>query len=361
MNRTEAIGLVLSLCSHLRRSQAKTLSQVVPAAMEAERLSLAEVGRRLSRHTGVWAKHCIKRVDRLIGNARIEPAEAMRGVVEWLARPRKRLLVSIDWTEFRCFPCLVLAVRLRGRALPLLWTVYRDGQLYRSQNNLEYGLLKVLRTMVPPTTQVVILADRGFGRAEMARECQKLSFDYILRIRPDVHVKHPDFTGKLLDLPVHPGSRRMLRNALYRKTRPVVQHVAVVWEQQQSEPWFLATSLPGIGALRLSRVFGRRMSIEEYFRDAKSKRNGWALRLTLIKSPQRLGRLLLLVAFAYLLLVMIGLYAVGHFPSGLWCSANRSGECSFFTAGRFMQDRPLPPLIRLANQLRREITGGNWG
>jgi hypothetical protein len=153
----------------------------------------------------------------------------------------------------------------------------------------------------------------------------------------------------------------MLRNALYRKVRPVQQHVAVVWERQQPQPWFLVTSLPRIGAIRLSRIFGRRMSIEEYFRDAKSKRNGFALRLTLIRNPQRLGRLLLVLALAYLLLVMIGLYAVGHFHSGLWCSANRSGECSFFTAGRFMQDRSLPPLIRLAAKLRREITGGNWG
>jgi hypothetical protein len=77
MNRTEAIAWMFSLCSHLRRSQAKTLSRIVPAAMETGQLSLAEVGRRLSRHTGAWAKHCIKRVDRLVGGVRIEPAEAL--------------------------------------------------------------------------------------------------------------------------------------------------------------------------------------------------------------------------------------------------------------------------------------------
>lgn len=41
----------------------------------------------------------------------------------------------------------------------------------RSQNNLEYGLLHLFRTMVPKSTEVVIFADRGFGRAEMASEC----------------------------------------------------------------------------------------------------------------------------------------------------------------------------------------------
>jgi len=234
-------------------------------------------------------------------------------------------------------------------------------QLHRSRNNLEYGLLGLLRTMVPAGTQVVILADRGFGRAEMARECQKLGFDYILRIRPDVYVRHEQFVGKLLDLPLRPGCRRVLRDVAYRKEHPVQQHVAVVWYEDQPDPWFLATNLPRIGAIKLTRIFAHRMSIEEYFRDAKSKRNGFALRLTLIQSPPRLARLLLVLALTYLLLSMIGLYASKHYRPGHWCSNNRSGECSFVMIGRFMLNQPLPPLITLAKELRREITRGNWG
>jgi len=117
-------------------------------------------------------------------------------------RPHKRLLVSLDWVDVRCMRCLVLAARLRGRALPLLRAVYRHQELFRSQNNPEYGLLRLLRTMVPRSTQVVILADRGFGRAEMDRECQKLKLHYVTHTRPDVYVKHPESTDKLLDLPL---------------------------------------------------------------------------------------------------------------------------------------------------------------
>ena len=43
--------------------------------------------------------------------------------MKWLARPRKKLLVSIDWVDVPQLHCLVLAARLRGRALPLLWAV----------------------------------------------------------------------------------------------------------------------------------------------------------------------------------------------------------------------------------------------
>ena len=363
MRRTNATAWIVCLCATvLRRSQAKTLSQLVWAAVGMTRTSLAELGRCLSRWTGVAAKHSIKRVDRFMGNDRIEPAEAMRGAIRWLARPRKKLLVSMDWVEIRSYHCLVLAARLGGRAVPLLWSVYRDtGDLLRSQNNRKYGLLRLLRTMVPRTTQVVILADRGLGRTEMARECQTLQFDYILRIRPDVYIRHPAFTGKLLDLPVRRGSQRVLRHVAYRKRRPLTQHVAVLWRADQDEPWFLATNLPRLQPKKLSRIYGRRMSIEAYFRDAKSKRNGFALRLTLIRSPKRLERLLLVLALAYWLLVAIGLHASRHFRSGLWRSNNRRGECSLFTVGRYMIDHIHVPLRAALNNLRTQLLQGNWG
>jgi hypothetical protein len=125
MKRSQIIGFVCSICSYLRLSQTKTLSQLVAAAMAITRASLSEIRRALSYQNHIVTKHCIKRIDRFVGNRRVEPIEAMRGVVEWLVKPRKRLLVSIDWVEIRSFHCLVLAARLRRRAIPLLWAVYR--------------------------------------------------------------------------------------------------------------------------------------------------------------------------------------------------------------------------------------------
>ena len=44
---------------------------------------MAQLDRCLSAQSDVAAKRCIKRVDRFVSNARIEPAEAMRGPVQW--------------------------------------------------------------------------------------------------------------------------------------------------------------------------------------------------------------------------------------------------------------------------------------
>lgn len=362
MDSQAVIRWIMSWClGVLRRSQAKTLSELVAAAMTMDRTSLAALGRSLSRLRPVAVKHCIKRVDRFVGNPRIEPTTTMQPVIKWLARPRERLLVSLDWVDIRHLHCLVLAAHLRGRALPLLWAVYRWEQLHRSQNNIEYGLLHLLRTMVPSSTKIVVLADRGFGRTEMARTCQKLGFGYILRISPDVYIQHPDFRGKLLDLPVRRGQCRILRHVAYRKERPVTQSVAVLWPAEQDQPWFLVTNLPRLQPRRLSRIYGHRMTIEEYFRDMKSKRNGFALRLSLVKSPRRLERLLLILALAYWLLTAIGRHASKCYRPGCWCSTNRLGQCSFFTIGRIMFEKMPLRLQTIMPALRKELLCQNWG
>lgn len=94
----------------------------------------------------------------------------------------------------------------------------------------------------------------------------------------------------------------------------------------------------------LSKVFGWRMTLEQYFRDTKSNRNGFALHLIQIQDSERLRRFLLVRALAYLLLATIGLYASKKYRPGLRCSNNRLGECSLFTIGKLRPFHPLPSL-----------------
>ena len=89
-------------------------------------------------------------------------------------------------------------------------------------------------------------------------------------------------------MPIKSGQQQILRNVLYRKNELVRQHVAVIWQQGQPEPWYLMTNLEKLPAKKLTKVFGKRMGIEEYFRDSKSKHNGFTLRLTLINDSERL-------------------------------------------------------------------------
>lgn len=348
MRRTEAIAWVVSVCaSCLRLSQAKTLAALVASAMRVERASLANVGRGIVGN----AKHQIKRCWRFCDNDRVEAADAMRGVVRKVLKKRgKPLLVALDWVDVRSFQTLVAAAVLKGRSVPLCWSscgkhAY-DG--HRSRNAFEESLLLVLRSMVPAGQKVIILADRGFGRTELGRFCQRQGFDYVVRIQPKVHVRCASFKGKLLDYPVHKGICKLLRHVDYRCVKRgggdegITQNVVVRWVRglpaKRDECWFLMTSLSA-GPAQVSGLYGRRMTIEQLFRDHKSKRNGWSLRDTQVKTAARLDRLLLVLAIAYLLLCGVGLLASARLNPRDWCSNNKDGTCSVFMIGRLMIGR----------------------
>ena len=143
-------------------------------------------------------------------------------------------------------------------------------------------------------------------------------------------------------------------------------NIAIRWRpdlsKKRDEPWFLMTDL-GHKAERTCQPYSRRMSIEELFRDGKSKRNGQSLRDTRIGKPDRFDRFLLVVALAYLVLVGVGLRAKLDFEPSAWCTTRRARECSVFTIGRAMVDRvkcPPDQILRMIRWVTIEV-GSKWG
>jgi len=346
MKALDAVLWITSVCVGLRKSQIKTLAEIVGVALQVSRVSLSELGRLLAAEAEGQAKHSIKRVWRFTSNDRVHVSDAMQGPLRWLLRCRSwrqtPLVVACDWTQIRNFHTLMAAAVIRGRSVPLLWASYEEWKFHKSQNNLEEGLLRLLKSLLPEGLQVILLADRGFGRTELARTCQQLGLHYVIRIKPDVHVKCPRYTGNLCDLKVKRGTRLLLRDVEFRKHHPVTQHVAVCWkkglQKDRDECWFLMTDL-AYKVPRLTDLYGRRMTIEEFFRDQKNRRAGWALRNTQLTRAERLDRLLLVLALAYWLLVGIGLIALAKCSPTAWCSSNRREACGLFFIGRKMIHR----------------------
>ena len=367
MDRSKTISWVVSVCAvYIRLSQAKTLGTLIAAAMRNRRISLANLGRQM---TGT-VKHQIKRAWRFCANDGVEVSDAMRGIVDQLTKKRKKpFLIALDWVDIKGYQTLLASAVLKGRSIPLCWSsclrnVY-DG--HRSRNAFEESLLLVLRTMIPRELKVILLADRGFGRTAMATFCRNHGFSYLIRIKPNVNVKLKGFNGTLLDYPVKKGIAKVLKDVAYRSDGAVTQNIVVHWPRnlpkKRDECWFLMTDLAGT-AHKLCELYGRRMTIEQLFRDDKSKRNGWSLRDTQITKPERLDRLLLIMAIAYLLLCGIGLLAKQEHEPSAWCSTNRQIECSIYTIGLIMLNRiKARPSAAVAAvyALSLEIAQGNWG
>ena len=341
MSTQSILDWITCVTSNLLPSQSRTLAVLVAAALRVERPNLASIGRQLAGPT--TAKSAIKRAWRFTANPRVEGADAMAGVITRLVRKRKkRLLISFDWTEVGSFHTLMAAACIGGRAVPLLWASYPEWKLTRSQNSLEEGLLRLLRGLIPAALEVVILADRGFGRAEWAAVCQELGFRYLVRIKPAVTVAGARYRGMLNRYPVRKGMAHVLRDVRYRADARVTHHVVIRWRRdlpkKRDEPWYLMTDLDG-RAEALCRLYGRRMSVEELFRDAKSRRNGQALRHTRFRKVERFDRFVLILALAYLLLAGLGLQAKLDYDPSAWCTNRRALECSVFTIGKAMLHR----------------------
>lgn len=367
MQRHLVLAWVLSVGSALRASQAKTLAQLVCAAIPTPRATLANLGRAMPGLTR--CKHKIKRAGRFIANTRVTIADAMTGVIARLTRRGgASLVVALDWVEVRDFHALVAAAVVEGRSVPLLWHSYPEWELTKSQNNLEEGLIRLLRSLVPDRVRIILLADRGFGRTELARALLGLTnVSFVIRIKPQVRVRHKTFTGKLVDYPVKKGMRRVLRDAQFRSTDPVTVNVVIRWKKGLPEhrdgPWFLITDLSKGSAIQLTELYGKRMGVEEFFRDAKSLRNGSALRHTQVKKADRFDRLVLVLVLAYLLLTGLGLHAMKEHYAGEWSSTDCGKPASAVTAARaILSWFRLSPGAALAAVLAATINAApNWG
>ena len=95
-----------------------------------------------------------------------------------------------------------------------------------------------------------------------------------------------------------------------------VAAVVCVWAKGMKEPWFLACSsaIAQGTAQQAVKLYGRRFTIEEGFRDVKDMRFGMGLSSARITQPARRDRMLLLSAIAVSLLTLLGAAGenVGH-------------------------------------------------
>lgn len=364
MFRRSVVAWVVNACTFLRLSQAKALAQIVFGAMKCRRVSQADIGR--SMETGTVAKYNIKRVSRFVRNNRVDMAEGCRGLVALAAKAAGScLVVAVDWVDIGKYKVLKAAVPIRGRAVPILFAVYPKWRLKKSQNAFEETFFELLASLLPARTWTIIVADRGFARAELVSKLRELGMNHVIRVSSGATFTSEEFSGRLSGHGVEEGGHRVLGWGRYTARHPVERRVIVRWERGHEEALVLGTDLSW-NWRKVVDVFRLRMSIEELFRDEKNIRYGWGLRQTKVGNHRRLARLLLVLAYAYLLLLLIGLVCRETMSEAHWASAvskSRDQACGF-TIGRYMQHRARWRLKPLLAAFARMLTGWveeNWG
>jgi len=213
--------------------------------MRGGRLGVAEIGRFVP--TPTTDKHHIKAVDRFLGNQAIDLLALWSGLIALACYRTSRLFVLLDWTDLgNGFEVLKATVSYGGRSQPVAWVTTRKGYYGRSRNIFESNFCKLLKTLLPPGVELVIVADRGFARATLFRVLKRAGISFIIRVRRDVHLIHGRGQGPLENRAMTPGRTRDLEDALYSDSSRVGIRCVLTWGigangKIPKAPWYLAT------------------------------------------------------------------------------------------------------------------------
>src|SRR5208337_4161325 len=133
-----------------------------------------------------------------------------------------------------------------------------------------------------------------------------LGFAYVIRFRGNIHVSAADGETRAAAWVGTGGGARKLRDAEVTAGRHKVGAVVCVKARDMKEAWCLAASNAEASARAIMNYYAKRWTIEPGFRDTKDLRFGMGLSVLRIADPQRRDRLLLLNAFAIVLLTLLG-------------------------------------------------------
>jgi hypothetical protein len=320
-----------------------SIALAVTGVLQAANLAIHAIGRGMAAARGGDAKHGTKQVDRLLSNDGLTLWRLFDPWVRFVVGDRKEIVVALDWTEFdkdgHATICLYLITR-HGRATPLVWKTVEKATLSGKRNAYELDVVDRLHSILPPDVEVTVLADRGFGDQKLYTHLQLLGWDFVIRFRECILVT--DAQGKTrpaTEWLAATGHAKMLKKARVTDDKTEVPAVVLVHDKRMKDAWCLATSRADIGAADVAKLYGRRFTIEETFRDQKDNRFGMGLSATHLGTTARRDRMLFLSAIAYALLVLLG--AAGErcgLDRTLKASTTKRRTLSLFNQGCYWYD-----------------------
>jgi len=184
------------------------------------------------------------------------------------------------------------------RAIPIAWTIV-EGEGLVKVTKLKSMLEKVKTFLKKYVKRVIFLADAGFRDCDWAQLCLQLGWNYAIRVACNTYITMPDGTSDRLDHWVPENCNRYFQNVLLTRETKLQTNVSVTWTtDKKGEPEMVAIITDQTACRARLREYGRRMSIEQSFRDDKS--GGFDLEHTRLQHAERIDHLLLAIAIATL-------------------------------------------------------------
>ena len=312
-NTNSVKGWVKKIFPSLRKTQVVNLALGIVGIVKARSGLMSEMVREIpgaDKH-----KHRLKRLWRFVSNPRIATGNLQILWCKWVISafvPGKYVTVALDWTTLPGnVQCLMAAVPYAGRAIPLLWVTTTYRAFKDSQNRIEERLISSLNLIVPEGKRIILVADRGFGRASLVNFLIKLDVLFVLRVKADVVITTKPRKKinlrkiNLRKLKIKPNQVKWFEAISYRADRKVTRvNLAVTLaavEGKKDDPWILVTNLRK--AKTAIKYYRLRFDIEEWFKDLKHQLGIDNLQT---RNLGRVRRLVLISALSYGLIMLVG-------------------------------------------------------
>jgi hypothetical protein len=321
-----------ALTRSVQQRRRRTMIALVDGLVKCQRATLTSLGRSLAGVTS--PKHCIKRVDRFVGNAKVhdDVAHWYAAIARRLLRNNRRPIILIDWTQtIGTCNALVAGVAFCGRAIPIYAEVHAGEDL--GGRSVQHAFLKHLSSVLPAGTRPIIVADAGF-KTPFFSSVRERSWDFVIRLRgkgilrrtsPSARQRDPRLrfeaafdsaTDRARDLGEWtPYAATGALNVPYRivlSARPARAEGPArkdPYARRALEPWLLATTIERERPARIVELYRLRMQIELTFRDTKNGRCGFGLEYARSRDRHRQEILLLIACLALAAVLLIGLHA----------------------------------------------------
>jgi hypothetical protein len=154
----------------------KCVIDAVDSILRCQHLQLTAIGRGINNN--VADKHCIKRIDRLLGNRQlnVERFDFYKWIAKQTLKAKKHPVILVDYSDVNPLQTHFIiraAVSVRGRAL----TVYEE--VHERLNNpvLLRGFVQALSKLLPKNCQPIVVTVASHTDVILFAELHSIRFD----------------------------------------------------------------------------------------------------------------------------------------------------------------------------------------
>ena len=289
------------------KAQREGLALLTATMLDVRSANLMDLAASLPRAAGRLDMR-YQWISRLLGNELIEVDAVMapyaREVLARLASDGRTVVLMIDQTRAtERHQVVMVAARGGGRALPLAWRVKATGGAIGFAEQRE--ALEAVARLLPEGVRPVLMGDRFYGTPDLIAWCRARDWGWRLRLKRDLLVFEAG--GESTLAACFARGERLLSGVELTGKR-VATNVAMVHEPGHPEPWIIAMSEPP--TVHRAFDYGLRWGIEAMFSDFKTR--GFGLEDSHLQRPERLDRLILVMALALFWAVSTGMWDAVH-------------------------------------------------